>query len=61
MDRIVSLIDLKSDCSNIGELPKVSLNIESVEYILTPLDYVIESFVEGGRVFGTFGASVRTC
>lgn len=36
MDRIVSFIDLKSDCSNIGELPNVSLNIESVEYILAP-------------------------
>ena len=36
MDRIVSFIDIKSDCSNIGELPNVSLNIESIEYILAP-------------------------
>ena len=45
MERIVSFIDIKSDCSNIGELPNVSLNIENVEYVLTPQDYVIESVV----------------
>ena len=43
MDKIVGHIKVNRDCSNIDDLPNVSLIIENVDYVLTPYDYVIES------------------
>ena len=43
MNKIVEHIKVNRDCSNINDLPNVSLIIENIDYVLTPLDYVIQS------------------
>jgi cathepsin D len=55
IDKITEKIGaVKSDCSNLGSLPSVTIVINKVKYVLTPSDYVLE-ITSGGQTECTLG------
>jgi len=41
-DPLIEGITVETDCSNVNDLPDVTITLDSVDYTLAPSDYVMD-------------------